>query len=124
MSGNYSLSLDVRVFPCSIVSVCCHGVCCVPDAGHSYVRVVTFTLSTVTCRDKDEQEKAEDLMLLRYALDKEKADEEFELRKKLQVPVLGVFSPMPNNSASQVSRLSVSELAPRAPTLYTPISTS
>eukprot|EP00622_Pseudochattonella_farcimen_P006251 FR742031.1.p1 GENE.FR742031.1~~FR742031.1.p1 ORF type:complete len:216 (+),score=51.57 FR742031.1:38-649(+) len=29
-------------------------------------------------------EKAEDLMLLRYALDKEKADEEFELRKKLQ----------------------------------------
>merc|ERR1711998_52310 len=35
-------------------------------------------------RDKDEQDKAEDLMLLQYALDKEKADEAFELKKKMQ----------------------------------------
>merc|ERR1711998_709985 len=34
--------------------------------------------------DKDEQDKAEDLMLLQYALDKEKADEAFELKKKMQ----------------------------------------
>mmetsp|Transcript_28934 Transcript_28934/g.67280 ORF Transcript_28934/g.67280 Transcript_28934/m.67280 type:complete len:484 (+) Transcript_28934:29-1480(+) len=33
-------------------------------------------------KDREEKEKGEDLMLLQYALDKEKADEEFELRKK------------------------------------------
>ena len=53
---------------------------------------------------KDEMEKAEDLMLLRYALDKEKADEEFELRKKLQVTRPGRdhshFSPSPKITAS------------------------